>query len=42
VQYLLHTGRAVSVGPVVTPTTIDVLVEERALHTYDRLQGGGT
>jgi hypothetical protein len=42
VQYLLHTGRAVSVGPSVTPTTIDVPVEERALHTYDRLQGGGT
>jgi transposase len=42
VQYLLHTGRAVSVGPSVTPTTIHVPVEERALHTYDRLQGGGT
>jgi hypothetical protein len=42
VQYLLHTGRAISVGPSVTPTTIHVAVEERALHTYDRLQGGDT
>jgi len=42
VEYLLHTGRAVSVGPSVTPTAIHVPVEERALQTYDRLQGGDT
>ena len=42
VQYLLHTGRAVSIGPSVTPTTIHVPVEERALHIYDRLHRGGT
>jgi transposase len=40
VQYLLHTGRAVSSGPAVTPTTVQVPVEERALETYDQLQGG--
>lgn len=41
IQYLLHTGRAVSTGPSVTPTAVQVPVEERALETYDRLQGGG-
>jgi len=40
VQYLLHTGRAVSSGPSVTPTAVQVPVEERALAAYDRLQGG--
>jgi transposase len=40
IQYLLHTGRAVSTGPSVTPTAIQVPVEERALETYDRLQEG--
>lgn len=40
IQYLLHTGRAISPGPSVTPTTVQVLVEERALETYDRLQAG--
>jgi transposase len=41
IQYLLHTGRAVSPGPSVTPTTVQVPVEERTLASYDRLQGGG-
>ena len=40
IQYLLHTGRAVSSGPSVTPTAVQVSVEERALETYDWLQGG--
>ena len=40
IQYLLHTGRAVSTGSSVTPTAIQVPVEERALATYDQLQGG--
>jgi transposase len=42
IQYLLQTGKAVSSGPSVTPTEIEVPVEERALGAYDRLQGGGT
>ena len=41
IQYLLQTGRAVSSGPSVTPTAVQVPVEERALASYDRLQGGG-
>lgn len=41
VQYLLHTATAISVKGMVTPTDIDVSVEERALETYDRLHGGG-
>ena len=40
VQYLLHTGRAVSAGQPVTPTTIQVSVETRTLDTYDGLYGG--
>jgi transposase len=40
IQYLLQTGRAVSTGSSVTPTTVQVPVEERALATYDQLQGG--
>jgi transposase len=40
VQYLLHTGKAISVKQSVTPTFIQVPVEERALATYDRLYGG--
>jgi transposase len=40
VQYLLHTGRAVSVGQSVTPTAIQVSVEKRSLDAYDRLYGG--
>jgi transposase len=40
VQYLLHTGRGVSAPAPVTPTGVDVPVEERALDTYDRLYGG--
>ncbi len=40
IQYLLQTGRAVSTGPSVTPTAIQVPVEERALASYDRLQAG--
>ncbi|MHC4736420.1 MAG: IS21 family transposase [Planctomycetota bacterium] len=40
VQYLLRTGRAVSAHQPVTPTCIDVPVEERALDTYDHLYGG--
>jgi transposase len=39
VQYLLQTGRAVAPGPVATPTSAQVPVEERALETYDQLQG---
>jgi len=41
VHYLLHTAQAISVKGTVTPTDIDVPVEERALETYDRLHGGG-
>jgi hypothetical protein len=40
VQYLLHTGRTVSTGQPVTPTSIRVPVEVRALDTYDCLCGG--
>jgi hypothetical protein len=40
VQYLLHTGRAVSIGESVTPTTIQVPVEKRSLDAYDQLCGG--
>jgi transposase len=41
VQYLLQTGRTVTMGPPVTPTPIQIAVEERCLATYDRLHGGG-
>ena len=40
VQYLLHTGRAISIGRPVTPTSLSVPVQERALDTYDHLYGG--
>jgi len=40
VEYLLHTGKAVSIDRSVTPTSIHVPVEERALVTYDALHGG--
>lgn len=39
VEYLLQTGRTVAVQSPVTPTSIDVPVEERALATYDVLKG---
>jgi transposase len=39
VQYLLHTGKAVGVSRVATPTAIHISVEERPLETYDRLYG---
>lgn len=42
VQYLLHTAKAISVTGTVTPTDLDVSVEERALETYDLLYGGGS
>ncbi len=41
VQYLLHTGQAISASQPVTPTAICVPVEVRALETYDGLYGGG-
>jgi len=41
VQYLLQSGRTVTVGQPVTPTPIHIPVEERSLATYDRLHGGG-
>ena len=40
VQYLLHTGRVVSIGQSVTPTAIQVPVEKRSLDAYDQLYGG--
>jgi hypothetical protein len=40
VDYLLHSGKAASVAPSVTPTSIHVPVEERPLATYDVLNRG--
>jgi transposase len=40
VEYLLHTGKTVSATTPVTPTSIDVPVEERTLVTYDALYRG--
>jgi transposase len=40
VEYLLQSGKAVSASPSVTPTSVRVPVEERALDTYDSLLGG--
>ena len=37
VHYLLHTGRLVAAEPAITPTPIQVEVEERTLDTYDQL-----
>jgi transposase len=39
VQYLLHTAHIVSTPRSVTPTPLDVPVEERTLETYDQLLG---
>lgn len=37
VHYLLRTGRLVAADPSITPTPIQVEMEERALDTYDQL-----
>jgi transposase len=42
VQYLLHTASTIAVKGTVTPTDLDVSVEERTLETYDHLYGGGS
>ena len=39
-QYLLHTGHTLTSKPTITPTAAQVPVEERALESYDHLQGG--
>lgn len=42
VHYLLHTASMVPIDRQVTPTAVEVPVEERSLQVYDQLHGGGS